>query len=79
MTQVPTGFYGQVTYDDQKQAYVLIDNNATVPIENSMYAIYHNHTKRSFQYDHKTKQFQQISVHECELTTRHLLCQDNLS
>ena len=30
------------------QAYVFIENNAIVPIENSMYIIYHDLTKRSF-------------------------------
>ena len=39
MTQVPKRFCGQVTYNDQKQAYVIMENNAVVPTENSMYVI----------------------------------------
>ena len=41
-----------------------------------MYVIYHDPTKRSFEYDHKMKQLQLISAHECELSPKHLLCQD---
>ena len=43
-----------------------------------MYVIYHNSTKRGFKYDQKRKQFQQINVHGCELTTRNLLCQETI-
>ena len=32
-------------YDDQKQAYVFMGNNGIVPIENSMYVIYHDPMK----------------------------------
>ena len=60
----------------QKQAYVFIENEAIVPIENSMYVVYHDPTKRSFKYDQKTKQIQQISVYNCKLRMRLLLCQD---
>ena len=31
---------------------------------------------RGFQNNQKTKQFQQMSINECELTMKHLLCQD---
>ena len=41
-----------------------------------MYVIYHDPIKQSLKYNEKMKQFQQISVHECELTKRPLLCQD---
>ena len=41
-----------------------------------MDVIYHDLTKRSFRYDQKTKMFQQHDIQECELITRHLLCQD---
>ena len=41
-----------------------------------MYIIYHEPTKRSFQYDQRTMQFKQISLSECEWSMRHLLCQD---
>ena len=41
MTYVPRKCYGQVTYSMQKQAYVFIENDAIVPIESSMYFIYH--------------------------------------
>ena len=53
-----------------------METNAIVPIEINMYVIYHEPTKRSFQYDQKTMQFKQIILHECELFTRHLLHQD---
>ena len=75
MTQVPKIFYGQVTYDDQKQAYVFVQNNRIVPIEN-MCIIYHDPTKRGFQYNQKTRQFKQVSLHECKLSMRHLLRKD---
>ena len=71
MTYVLRKNYGQVTYSMQKQAYVLIENDAKVPIENSMYIIYHEPTK-SFKYDQKMKQMKQISVYQMRL----LLCQD---
>ena len=48
MTHVPRRIYRQVTYSDQKQAYVFVENDAIVPIENSMFVIYHGPTKRSF-------------------------------
>ena len=41
-----------------------------------MYIIYHNQTKRSFQYNQKIRQFEQISLHECQLPMRHMLCSD---
>ena len=72
MTHVPRRLYGHVTYSNQKEAYVFGENDAIFPIQNSMYVIYHDPTKRSFEYDKKTKQFQQFSIHKCELTTRHL-------
>ena len=75
MTCVPRRFYGQVTYSNHKQAYVFVENDVIVPIENSMYVIYHNPTDRTFRYN-KKKTFQQIDMQECELTTRYLLCQD---
>ena len=46
-------FYGQVTYSNYKQAYVFVENDTIVPIENSMYVIYHNLTKQSLGYDKK--------------------------
>ena len=39
MTQVPKECYGQITYDNQKQAYVFVENNSLVPLENNMYII----------------------------------------
>ena len=57
----------------QKQAY--IENYAIIPIENNMYVIYHESTKRSFKYDFKPKQMQQISTYEHKLSMR-FLCQD---
>ena len=36
MTCVPRRFYGQVTYIDHKQAYIFIENDAIVPIENNI-------------------------------------------
>ena len=74
-TNVPRRFYEQVTYNNQKQTYIFVENNAIVSIANSMYVIYHDPIK-SFKYNQKTKTFQQIDIQECELTTRHLLCQD---
>ena len=41
-----------------------------------MYIIYHEPTKRSFLYNQKAMQFKQTSLHECEWSLRHLLCQD---
>ena len=76
VTQVPRRFYGQVTYSDKKQAYLFVENDAIVPIENSMYVTYPNSMKRWLHYDQKMKQFQQISICDCALTMRHLLCQD---
>ena len=57
MTLGPRRFYGQVTYSDQKQAYVFVEIDAVVPIENSMYVIYLNPMKKSFKYYQKMKQF----------------------
>ena len=48
MTQVSRRLYGQVTYSNQKQAYVFVENDAIVPTENSMYAIYHDPMKKKF-------------------------------
>ena len=42
MIQVSWGIYRQVTYSNQKQAYVFVENDAVVPTENSMYVIYHD-------------------------------------
>ena len=66
MTKVPKIFYRQVTYDDQKQAYVFIENIAIFPLENNLCVIYHEATKQSYEYDGKTRQCKQISFHECE-------------
>ena len=76
MNQLPKWIYGQITYDDQKQAYVFVENNAIVPLENNMYIFYHEPTKRSFQYNQNTKQFKQMSLHEYGWSMRHFLCQD---
>ena len=76
MTQVPKRFYGQITYDDQKQTYIFVANNTLVPLENNMYIIFHEPNKKKFQYDQKTMQFKQTCLHECEWSTRYLLCQD---
>ena len=46
MTQVPRMFYRQATYNNQKQAYVFVKNDAIVPIENSMHVIYHDPIKK---------------------------------
>ena len=78
MTHVLRRIYGQMTYSDFKQADIFVENDAIVPIENSMYVIYHDPIKRSFRYDQKTKTFQQIDMQECELTARHLLCHDTI-
>ena len=43
--------YQEVTYSNHKQAYIFVENDAMVPIENSMYVIYHNSMKRSFRYE----------------------------
>ena len=41
-----------------------------------MYVIYHDPTKRRFTYGQKSKQMQQISMYEYELSMKFLLCQD---
>ena len=53
MTHVPRRLYRQVTNSNQKQDYVFVENNAIVPVDNSIYVIYHKPTKRSFRYDQK--------------------------
>ena len=53
----------------------LIENNALVPLEDSMYIIFHKPTKKSFQYNQKAMQFKQISLDEHVWSTRYLLCQ----
>ena len=55
----------QVTYSDQKQGYVFVENDAIVPMESSMYVIYNDPTKRGFRYGQKTKTFKQINIQEC--------------
>ena len=62
MTHVPRSYYREVTHSYQKQVYVFVENDFIVPTKNSMYVIYHDPTKRSFKYDQKMKQFQQVSV-----------------
>ena len=42
---MPHRFYGQVTFNEQLQVYVFIDTNALVPVEGSMYVIFHEPTK----------------------------------
>ena len=76
MTQIQKRIHRQVTYDDQKQAYIFVQNNTLVLVENNMYINFHKLTKRGFQYDQKTMQFKQISVHECKWSIRYLLYQD---
>ena len=76
MTRVPHRFYRQVRYDDQLQAYVIIDTIVLVLAETSMYIIFHEPTKRNFTYNPEIRQFRQIRVEECDWTTRYLLCQD---
>ena len=46
MTPVPRRFYQQATYSNQKPAYVFVENDAIVPIENGMYVICHDPVKR---------------------------------
>ena len=53
MTHVPRWFYKQVTYSNHEQAYIFVENDAIVPIENILYVIYHNLMKRSIRYDKK--------------------------
>ena len=76
MTRVPCGFYRQVAYGDELQAYVFVDTRALVPTENSMYVILHEPTKWNFRYTPMIRQFRQIEAEDCEWTTRYLLCQD---
>ena len=57
-----------------------MENDVIVPIENSIYIIYHHPTKRSFKYD-KIGTIPKIEgVHECERSMRnlHLQCQDTI-
>ena len=42
MTCVPRRFYRQEMYSDQNQAYILVENDVIVPIENTIYVIYHD-------------------------------------
>ena len=52
MTYAPSKLWtGNIQYT--KQAYVFIENDAIVPIENSMYIIHHDPSKSSFKYDKK--------------------------
>ena len=76
MTRVPCGFYRQVTYDEQLQAYVFTDTNAAISAETSMYIIFHEPTKQNLRYNPEIRKFRQVRVEECDWTTRYLLCQD---
>ena len=76
MTRVPHIFYRQVTYDDQLQAHLFTDTNTLVPVETSMYLIFHKPTKWNFTCNPEIRQFRQIRTEECDWTTRYLLCQD---
>ena len=73
---MPRRFYGQVTYSDKNQAYIFVENDAIVSYRKWHVCNLLGSTIRSFQYDKKMKQFQQISIYKCELNMRHLLCQD---
>ena len=55
---------------------MFVENNTLAPLENNIHIIYHELAVRSFQYGEKTIQFKQTSLHECEWSMRHLLCQD---
>ena len=48
IARVPHRFHGQVTYNDWLQVYMFIDDNALVPLENSMYVFFINQQKQVF-------------------------------
>ena len=62
----------------QKHAYAFMENDATVPIENSMHIIYPDPQKEVLNMTKKKKQMQQISTYECELSMRLLLYHDTI-
>ena len=76
MTRVPRKFYGKVACNKQMQAYVFIENNALVPLEDSNYAIFYEPTKLYFKYSHQTMQLSQVRCDEINSWRKHLLSWD---
>ena len=69
-------FYRNVAYKKQKQAYIFVENNAVVPLDNSNCVIFLEPTKQCFRYNHQTMQLAQVGLDECNWSVRYLLCQD---
>ena len=73
---MPCRFYRQVTYDEQLQAYVSVDNNARMPTEGCMYVIFHEPMKRYFRYNPASNQFKLTNARDCDWMIRYVLCRD---
>ena len=54
MIWVPRRFYGKLTYDVQKQAYVFTENGVLVPLEKGNLVIFPEPTKHCFRYYQQT-------------------------
>ena len=72
MTRMLHRIYRQVTCDELLQTYIFTDNKTVVPVETSMYVVFHEPTRRNFRYNPKTLQFRQIRVEECDSTARYI-------
>ena len=73
---MPPRFYGQVTYDEELQAYIFVDTNARVPADGCMYVISHEPTNRYFRYNTTINQFKLNNPSDHDWTTQYLLCRD---
>ena len=73
---MPCRFQGQVTYNEQFQAYIFVDTNARVQAEGCMFVISYEPTKRYLGTTLQLNQFKLTNAKDCDWTTRYLLCRD---
>ena len=79
VTEIPSRFYGQVTYIEELQAYVFVDTNARVLAEGYMFVIFDGPTKRYFRYNLTVDQFNLTNAKDHNWTTQYLICKDNIA
>ena len=69
VTEIPSRFHGQVTYDEELQPYAFADTNARVQAEGCIYIIICRPIKRYFRYNPMINQFNLTKSKDCDWTT----------
>ena len=75
---IPTGFFSEIMYDKDLDKFRYIPTRDYVKLWDDRNVIYHEATRKCYQYHNATNSLMTVDAELCPMRTRFLLCKDKV-